>query len=273
MTSGLHYLHSNGWVHGDLSPGNIILFDDFARLTDLESAMKCGEAGEHDSLVSSGCCGKKHLFSDNLPLSQFTEDFAAVEVISHKYLFYTRPRHHTNRQRKKHAPMTSKERLKAPDVIDPRDYELWPEEDEAPPPTFRYNALHDLESLWWIGVSFLVAYTVSEIGGEVPEIDPRQLSDQRSLTRELFAGVDRRLYVFQYVFGYRLQSLPPCLRRFGSKLDQARKVLLAAYDRADYDVLVLDLSDKVYFEIMRPFYETVIELKALKLEIYLRRLQ
>ena len=48
---GLFSLHRCGWVHGDISTNNILLFGDRAILSDLEFATCRGEIVEHDRIV------------------------------------------------------------------------------------------------------------------------------------------------------------------------------------------------------------------------------
>lgn len=44
-------MHVSGWVHGDISPGNIFSFEDWAKIGDLEHATREGERSEHDGMV------------------------------------------------------------------------------------------------------------------------------------------------------------------------------------------------------------------------------
>ena len=48
---GLFSLHRCGWVHGDISANNILLFGDRAILSDLEFATCQGEIVEHNKIV------------------------------------------------------------------------------------------------------------------------------------------------------------------------------------------------------------------------------
>ena len=51
---GLRVLHRCGWAHGDISLGNILLFDDSVKIVDFEFAQQKDELKEHDRSVS-GC--------------------------------------------------------------------------------------------------------------------------------------------------------------------------------------------------------------------------
>lgn len=47
----LQALYECGWVHGDVSVGNILYFDNWAKITDLEYAARKDELGRHDRVV------------------------------------------------------------------------------------------------------------------------------------------------------------------------------------------------------------------------------
>ncbi|KAF7795043.1 hypothetical protein EIP86_006187 [Pleurotus ostreatoroseus] len=64
---GLMAMHVSGWVHGDISPGNIFSYEDWAKIGDLEHATREGERSEHDGMA--------------------TEYFASSEVRLHNYIF------------------------------------------------------------------------------------------------------------------------------------------------------------------------------------------
>ena len=48
----LRLLHRRGWVHCDISPGNIILVDGLPKLNDFEYARHKSNAAPHEMLVS-----------------------------------------------------------------------------------------------------------------------------------------------------------------------------------------------------------------------------
>ena len=49
-------MHRCGWVHGDVSVQNILLFDGHAQIIDLEYAARREDIGEHDKVVSLPPC-------------------------------------------------------------------------------------------------------------------------------------------------------------------------------------------------------------------------
>ncbi|KAF8585411.1 hypothetical protein K439DRAFT_1343467, partial [Ramaria rubella] len=67
-TSGLELLHRYGWVHRDISSGNLLVVRGRGKINDLEYAKKMSDHGDHD--IRTG-----------------TMDFMSLEVEAMKYLF------------------------------------------------------------------------------------------------------------------------------------------------------------------------------------------
>ncbi|KAI5114981.1 hypothetical protein M0805_008804, partial [Coniferiporia weirii] len=140
-TEILSYMHRAGWVHHDLSYGNIYLYKGRGLWGDLEYAKKMGTHGKHE--VRTG-----------------TLDLMAVEVANRSYM------HAINRSYMLTAPLTmneedafinsiskvsSKAKLHEEGKGALTDWDARYED----APTFFYNELHDLESMWWIPVWML----------------------------------------------------------------------------------------------------------------------
>ncbi|KAI0084507.1 hypothetical protein BDY19DRAFT_524479 [Irpex rosettiformis] len=114
-TTALKAIHECGWVHRDISSGNILIVDDIAKISDIEYAKKMNDESSHSERSGT-------LF------------FMSIEARMHRYLF--RPRHKQRplkqaRERPNHRNATKTENTHS----------------KVPIP-LRYNPLHDLESLW-----------------------------------------------------------------------------------------------------------------------------
>ncbi|KAF8811241.1 hypothetical protein BYT27DRAFT_7336283 [Phlegmacium glaucopus] len=96
VLKALAFLTKKGYVHRDVSPGNIIIYNGRAKLNDLEFAKEYGTVTSNN--VRTG-----------------TYNFMAVEVETSAYMYH-------------------------PDC------------------RFSHNPLHDIESLWWVGLWFLLCH-------------------------------------------------------------------------------------------------------------------
>lgn len=48
LLTALRYIHEAGWVHRDISTGNIYLFENRGLLSDFEYARPMGKGAEHE---------------------------------------------------------------------------------------------------------------------------------------------------------------------------------------------------------------------------------
>ncbi|KAJ3542253.1 hypothetical protein NM688_g5988 [Phlebia brevispora] len=102
---------------------------------------------------------------------------------------------------------------------------------------FLYNPLHDLESLWWVALFFIVAgKVIDDKSGSFMENARRE--DQANFAKKLFRTYTYRTRAFQDsdCFEKVLDSLHPALEEVGLALDMLRNFLLAAYVDAEKDV-------------------------------------
>lgn len=134
---------------------------------------------------------------------------------------------------------------------------------------FTYNPLHDLESLWWIGIHFLVN-KLPAVTPEHPHDDER-VSEQRILASELFwTGRNRRTALEHpsYLME-QLEHLHPSVRPFWRILDDARRHLLAGYWRAEKagQTMNFDVANGVHPALVRCFYSIAARLRARDIEL------
>lgn len=136
----LQFLHSAGWVHRDVSAGNALRAGEVGKLADLEFA-KCMDSNTTHE-VRTG-----------------TLDFMACEVEAQTYLFKPSTGLPVDADFKLLTNVESTTQLQVP---------------------FRFNPLHDLESLWWILTWILYHH--------VDKMDSQPSSGQIACFRQLFPG-------------------------------------------------------------------------------------
>ena len=88
---------------------------------------------------------------------------------------------------------------------------------------FCYNSLHDVESLWWIGLFFMMNRTVAD-------------HDCTQLSRSGLFGDDSRRYLVlesDYRFSEELRALHPSLRPYSQYLIIALEHLMEGYRYAE----------------------------------------
>ncbi|KAJ3793984.1 hypothetical protein GGU11DRAFT_811558 [Lentinula aff. detonsa] len=148
----LHWIHSAGWVHRDISDGNLYYHKErnIGLIGDLEYAKKVDDQLHHN--VRTG-----------------TPYFMASEALSGKYSFYPYP-------------------ITPQPPLDPlEEYESIPvpvpalKVDTPTPPPFNHNALHDMESVWWV-----LVYTI--LFNEDPAGPSQNTSARQDLMNTLFDG-------------------------------------------------------------------------------------
>lgn len=112
-----------------------------------------------------------------------------------------------------------------------------------PTVTFRYNALHDLESLWWIAVYFVFDREVYHDGVACSTSEPEfSLDAQRRYAMQLFHDRDTRWTTLtsSQSFRTKMQSLHPTARAIARLLEDSRARLAWAYHQAEADISSLD---------------------------------
>lgn len=132
------------------------------------------------------------------------------------------------------------------------------EDEDLEEPLFRYNPLHDLESVWWVAVYFLVTRDVTKVGEEQPS--ERSLSDinaQQQWASDIFWHGDRRFCVMRGAFYFRQQGkcLHPSLHPLMAIFDKARRCLVRGYTAAEenMDNMTFDLADGIHGELVLYF--------------------
>ena len=150
------------------------------------------------------------------------------------------------------------------------NWETWDEEFPKPsaqttsgPSQFRYNPLHDLESLWWIAVWFVIGGTLRITPPKSCDCIPdhyatqpwykeelQRLQLQRQVAKELFVTRQTRVEVLTSStwFGANICTLHYSIGRIGSALNAIRRMLVISYSQAEKDCenVPPDSGDKIY---------------------------
>ncbi|CCM03683.1 uncharacterized protein FIBRA_05827 [Fibroporia radiculosa] len=198
----LRFLHEAGWVHRDLSTGNILIYNGRVKLADFEYAKRLGAVASHE--IRTG-----------------TADFMAVEVDLQNYYFKER---HLNLDIYKFAaayPVTREQ-----SVLPPA---------ESMPVAFRYNPLHDFESLWWMSVYFLLNKKIRRVDQKNPP--PHQYVQQRIRAAEIFYSLASRKSALSWEpeFQFVIESLSPSVHNIGEAANVLRSSLVARYREIERD--------------------------------------
>ncbi|KAF9804677.1 hypothetical protein IEO21_09291 [Rhodonia placenta] len=157
----LAIMHGAGWVHRDISPGNVLaerLPDGtiVGKVTDFEYATRFG--GTEGCVVIIAVC---------------VQDFMAVEVEAMRYRFFFGEPQHARRDTKIRVLCEFLEKVHLGDSgrnQTPADAK--PDQPVPEQPAFRYNPLHDVKSLWWVCTYFVFNKAVILVNGVEPSMDP-----------------------------------------------------------------------------------------------------
>ncbi|KAI0942788.1 hypothetical protein AcV7_010360 [Taiwanofungus camphoratus] len=239
----LQLMHRSGWVHRDISTGNILVDKDGnGRLGDLEYAKRMGQPSSHE--VRTG-----------------TADFIAVEVDTQEYQFtlvdgqgtFSRDDDDKNNMRSI---------LTAPRKHQDRKKYVSTRTDIA----FRYNPLHDLESAWWVAVYFLFKRKVVHDSDEHPAYK-ESLADQMVYAGQLFYNQTKRLSAM--LNSRTFPAMLPCLHRdvqgLGQVLEDIRRELAHLYWMAEQNITAID--HQVAGLLHQHFAQSILEISDLCVEV------
>ncbi|GJE94442.1 hypothetical protein PsYK624_106120 [Phanerochaete sordida] len=245
----LKIIHSAGWVHRDISGGNILLSDNGVKLADFEYAKK------FDSEVHGG----------THEIKTGTATYMSIEVSAGKYLF--RFGHATPKEE------TSTTTENVVDQCDRRDKPMAPMAlsvdidlpvDHHTPAMWRYNPLNDMESLWWASAYFVFdkdvtfvprdpQYPLPDSLVEAEDVRRVRLLDQHAFSDRIFHRIDLGQRMCMVVASGSLAgdipTLHPYLRaRIAPELEEMRQALIACYREAEKDV------EKIGRSVAQPLY-------------------
>lgn len=114
-----------------------------------------------------------------------------------------------------------------------------PAQEYDPEPIFTYNPLHDLESLAWVGITFLASRKVASQGNKRLAHDIAALRKQHKIAQTVSFDVGTRnsLIAFQGFFKSNdVAHLHPLVVPLARALDAIRATLVARYKEAEKDM-------------------------------------
>ncbi|KAI0691277.1 hypothetical protein BC835DRAFT_1547500 [Cytidiella melzeri] len=262
VTLGLMIMHQNGpgWVHRDISAGNILLDmnGNETKLSDLEYAKKLDVKTAHE--IRTG-----------------TANFMAVEVDQQVYIYAYESRKpkvgpkSIDRyaaaffRREKGNLAATGDSLSAPGPSQPPKSEK----------LFQYNPTHDLESLWWVAAYFVVnkeTFLASPRSSSDTPVTPanshsRLTEKQRTYARSLFYGSLPRVIAMSSTedtpIDEHMRSLPSYLSRVCEALIELRKTLRAHYGTIEHPAFEIDknVCNELYETFMDTFSALAEDLK------------
>ncbi|KAL5479079.1 hypothetical protein ACEPAI_2367 [Sanghuangporus weigelae] len=198
----LKWIHGCGWVHRDVSPGNLYLYDGRGILGDFEYAKRRGSDVENELITG-------------------TRGFIAGEAAVRTY------KHLSDKQDKELVALLFAE-------LEKDAQKLVPELKCDLGPPFFHNDLHDLESLWWIAIWELFAYRGhSELWRSLnAEEDNTRRSAARALFQNSELSGDRTLFLQNiWVYEERTSWMPVMFGDIHRFLNTIRVLLLAKYKK------------------------------------------
>lgn len=116
---------------------------------------------------------------------------------------------------------------------------------------FRYNALHDLESVLWIAIHF-VTNTERRLASDPFDTSLSLTRRDREIAAELFYNVNARAFAMSQPTGIIeevLRSLPAPMANVGPILADLKATLVALYKKAEKDPLSIgkDVSSDLHY--------------------------
>ncbi|KAJ3545073.1 hypothetical protein NM688_g5672 [Phlebia brevispora] len=269
LCEALKLLHEAGWVHRDISDGNIMLDElGHARLMDLEYAKRLGDETTPDLRI-----GTSPFMSAEVARQAYSRSFPSPQPMDPRYCPLDpalSPRSQLYKFAREHhlsvSPGDSDEtcslnlEFKIAEAMWKKDAQLLERgedrpaispassigpEFQTPSPErakvranvsgvidfgFRYNPLHDLESLFWIATYFLFNATPEDR-------DATMTVYRKQITQRLLHEEEQRDRCIRLdgCYRYDLDVLPKNLRKLGLVLEDWRSQLTAAFYDAEKD--------------------------------------
>ncbi|KAF4622587.1 hypothetical protein D9613_009239 [Agrocybe pediades] len=257
----LQLMHCAGWVHRDISVGNILAYQSDetqpwqAKLSDLEYATKFPPKRRRsgDRVTNSGRIGTLSFMADEILREQYY-------TISDRKVEEARKCVRATREERRAKIIARAAKYKARlHAQDNADEEPWESETETSSIVV-HNPQHDVESLWWVGLWMITL-----------RVDcPR--SREWASSRVFSDTGPRRMDFREEIFDGLYRNLHPDLRKpFAFAFEFLRSDLLASYMEREQTDGVMDLNAyKDVYEHADEFFMTIQEGPSAWREVKLR---
>lgn len=119
---------------------------------------------------------------------------------------------------------------------------------------FRYNPLHDMESLWWVALFLLLTGTLVDAGPDSADITNGHKVAQQRLSEQLFCDTTFRVNTFSSKRGLRSHLIPlhPRVKEIGAQLEEIRFYLILAFRQAEKN-----MTKPIPFALPPSLYQTI----------------
>ncbi len=214
--------------------------------------------------------------------SQGTANFMAMEVDTQNYQYLPRSRYggglestpHDNDPERKKKLFAAVFNPELCDSLFPANNALehravYPLPPEIP---FRYNPIHDLESLWWSAVYFVLDMEMKPNSEAVDADEFHPTTQQRHYAEKLFYDASSRLSVMlptTRFFKHIVQSLHPSLHGIGIALEDVREELTSSYTLVEQNATTIDhnAAEGLHSFVLQTFLEISESLEETDFEV------
>ncbi|OCB90629.1 hypothetical protein A7U60_g2147 [Sanghuangporus baumii] len=227
----LRWIHGSGWVHRDISPGNLYLFEGRGLIGDLEYA-------------------KQRNFDIESEQATGTRDYMAVEAVDRSYSYLPSLNHGQ-----------AVAQLTAMLEMDPDEISAIREASRPTHPRFFHNDLHDLEPLWWIAIWKLFSSDCFEFDGGGDCAEDRNMMRQLAFSNLFHVSDGHRWSFFnnERIYDRDTTWIPESLHLIRKLLNNLRETLILNYNQFEAEFpatrtyLLEEAHDKVllHFEACR----------------------
>ncbi|KAF9805241.1 hypothetical protein IEO21_09131 [Rhodonia placenta] len=193
-------------------------------------------------------------------VTKYELSFMAVEVDNLDYWFTSSKQRTAEAESRKPPLKLAASRLDRIDSMQRGNHEDIDELEDIdciPTTPFRYNPLHDLESIWWVAICFVFNNSVVKVGGKPPSMDASQrgsYDSQEDFAELLTTSPRDRLTALAHetALAKKITHLHAAVRKIANALIKIKEELVNCYLEAEKQLDLIhhtvgqDLLDNVF---------------------------